>query len=106
MASDTKELTGKIRWTQGHQMSIQDFFNVCRNSDDRRLNNIAHGIRFGISTGRVSNWIPDTTGQRFFTINHRRATNTQARAAIVSAAINQTEFTTAAAVRAIQEAFR
>lgn len=100
-----QELTAQIRWTAGHQMSIQDFINTCRNSNDARLNNIAHGIRFGIQTGRLPNWTSDSQGQRFFTLNHQRLNNTQARSAIIAAAIAQTEMTTASATRALQNAF-
>ena len=98
------ELTKKIRWTTGHQMTIRDFATICGNSDHAGLNAISAGIKFGIETGRLPNWM-SLAGDKFFTINHSRATNTEARERIITAALSLTDNSTASACKALQAAF-
>lgn len=102
--STRTELTNKIRWTTGHKMTIRDFETICRNSDNASLNAISAGIRFGFETGRLPNWM-SLAGDKFFTINHNRATNMEARERIITAAMSLTDNSTAAACKALQAAF-
>lgn len=98
------ELTKKIRWTTGHQMTIRDFATICGNSDSQALNAISAGIKFGFETGRLPNWM-SLASDKFFTINSRRATNTEARERIITAAMSLTDNSTASACKALQAAF-
>lgn len=98
------ELTKKIRWTAGHQMTIRDFATICGNSDSPALNAISAGIKFGIETGRLPNWM-SLAGDKFFTINHRRATNTEIRALIITAALHLPDNSTQTACRTLQALF-
>lgn len=106
MTTDTTrtDLNKKIRWTTGHQMTVRDFSTVCGNSDSQDLRAIAAGIKFGIDTGRLPNWM-SLGNDKFFTISGRRATNTEARERIVTAALALSDRSTAAACKALQAAF-
>ena len=100
-----QEITKTFRWVKGHKMTVRDFMMTMEYSDDPAINNMFWSMKHAIETGRMPRWTKVGIDKFFTNKDGKIMTNVQARAAIVTAIMNQEENTTAAGVKAIQSAF-
>lgn len=101
------EMRAKIRKESGirfqkETLSISQWVNWLKSHSDTAVQNIGYGIEFGVKTGRIPNWIKINSWDKILTINHQPMTNGQMADVIAAAIVEQSDLSTAAAVKALQ----